>query len=216
MLWMRGVLYQADQLRLLRSLLNEHSTYWCALPGSAGVLFESACGASEAADLFAALTNQFKQANWSSFRSGSAEKRMLLLDGQEPLMALCQSSQRSALPVFAQIVAGSVHGVGDTAQSDTPDSRWRALAYSAQAVDTSMQICSCFEVSQSQISQSLADGVTTVEGLGSALKCGTNCGSCVPELKRLIQDYGGFKAEKDTQQEREKDNAIAVGAIAPT
>lgn len=216
MLWMRGVLYQADQLRLLRSLLNEHSTYWCALPGSAGVLFESACGASEAADLFAALTNQFKQANWSSFRSGSAEKRMLLLDGQEPLMALCQSSQRSALPVFAQIVAGSVHGVGDTAQPDTPDSRWRALAYSAQAVDTSMQICSCFQVSQSQISQSLADGVTTVEGLGSALKCGTNCGSCVPELKRLIQDYGGFKAEKDTQQEREKDDAIAVGAIAPT
>ena len=123
-------------------------------------------------------------------------------------MALCQSAQRSALPVFAQIVAGATQGTGDAVQPDAPDSRWRALAYSAQAVDSSMQICSCFEVSQSQISQSLADGVNTVEGLGNALKCGTNCGSCVPELKRLIQDFGGPKII-------ERENAIAVGAVAP-
>ena len=206
-LWVRGVLYQTDQLMALRSLLNERSTYWCALPGRAGVLFESACHGADVAGLFAALTTQFKQASWSSFRSGG-DKRVMLLDGQKPLMALCQSSQRSALPVFAQIVAGATQGTGDAVQPDAPDSRWRALAYSAQAVDSSMQICSCFEVSQSQISQSLADGVNTVEGLGNALKCGTNCGSCVPELKRLIQDFGGPKII-------ERENAIAVGAVAP-
>ena len=207
-LWVRGVLYQTDQLMALRSLLNERSTYWCALPGRAGVLFESACHGADVAGLFAALTTQFKQASWSSFRSGGGDKRVMLLDGQEPLMALCQSAQRSALPVFAQIVAGATQGTGDAVQPDAPDSRWRALAYSAQAVDSSMQICSCFEVSQSQISQSLADGVNTVEGLGNALKCGTNCGSCVPELKRLIQDFGGPKII-------ERENAIAVGAVAP-
>ena len=31
-----------------------------------------------------------------------------------------------------------------------------------------------------------AEGCGTVEALGAALKCGTNCGSCVPELKALI------------------------------
>ena len=36
-LWMRGVLYRTDQLLVLRSLLNERATYWCALPGNAGV-----------------------------------------------------------------------------------------------------------------------------------------------------------------------------------
>jgi assimilatory nitrate reductase catalytic subunit len=30
------------------------------------------------------------------------------------------------------------------------------------------------------------DGLHTVEALGQSLKAGTNCGSCIPELKELI------------------------------
>ena len=102
----------------------------------------------------------------------------MLRDGQQPLMALCQAPQRSSLPAFAQIVVGAAQGDRRRAVHAL-DSQWRRLAYSSQVVDTSMQVCSCFEVSQSQISRNLAAGVNTIEGLGEVLKCGTNCGSCV-------------------------------------
>ena len=50
-------------------------------------------------------------------------------------------------------------------------------------------ICSCLDVSERQISEFLAN-VSTVasplHALQQALKCGTECGSCLPELKRLV------------------------------
>jgi len=51
-------------------------------------------------------------------------------------------------------------------------------------------ICSCFGVGERTICDFLADTGNadreTLARLQSALKCGTNCGSCVPELKRLV------------------------------
>ncbi len=52
------------------------------------------------------------------------------------------------------------------------------------------QVCSCFDVSQNQISDALA-GITgtpdaVLAQLQDQLKCGTNCGSCIPELKRMV------------------------------
>ena len=32
-----------------------------------------------------------------------------------------------------------------------------------------------------------ADGLTTPAQIGARLKAGTNCGSCIPELKKLLQ-----------------------------
>ncbi|WP_027855347.1 nitrate reductase [Marinobacterium litorale] len=51
-------------------------------------------------------------------------------------------------------------------------------------------ICSCFQVREPEIRSAIADGATNTEALGEQLKCGTNCGSCLPELKALIQDGG--------------------------
>ncbi len=47
-------------------------------------------------------------------------------------------------------------------------------------------VCSCFQVGQKQIQTAVAAGSDTVEALGERLQCGTNCGSCIPELKTLI------------------------------
>ena len=53
------------------------------------------------------------------------------------------------------------------------------------------QVCSCFNVSDNEISTALAGihGSADIRlvKLQDALKCGTNCGSCIPELKRLVQ-----------------------------
>jgi assimilatory nitrate reductase catalytic subunit len=48
-------------------------------------------------------------------------------------------------------------------------------------------ICACFGVGLNVIRAALADGVpANVEAIGAALRAGTNCGSCLPELKRIV------------------------------
>ena len=47
-------------------------------------------------------------------------------------------------------------------------------------------VCSCFGTGENQITAAIAAGCDTTEALGARLKCGTNCGSCLPELTRLI------------------------------
>jgi assimilatory nitrate reductase catalytic subunit len=48
-------------------------------------------------------------------------------------------------------------------------------------------VCSCFGVGLTTLRSSIAARTaTTVEEIGKALRAGTNCGSCLPELKRLL------------------------------
>jgi len=49
-------------------------------------------------------------------------------------------------------------------------------------------ICSCWEIGEREIARAVMAGACTVERLGEQLRCGTQCGSCIPELKRLLQD----------------------------
>jgi assimilatory nitrate reductase catalytic subunit len=53
------------------------------------------------------------------------------------------------------------------------------------------QVCSCFDVSDHEIDTTLAsctgNADTQLAQLQAQLKCGTNCGSCVPELKRIVR-----------------------------
>ena len=48
-------------------------------------------------------------------------------------------------------------------------------------------VCNCLGVTESAIKARLAQG-DSLPMLQSRLKCGTSCGSCVPELKRLVQE----------------------------
>ena len=47
-------------------------------------------------------------------------------------------------------------------------------------------ICSCFSVGERAIGEAIVGGCRTPGALGGKLKCGTNCGSCIPELKALL------------------------------
>jgi assimilatory nitrate reductase catalytic subunit len=46
-------------------------------------------------------------------------------------------------------------------------------------------LCACLAVRESAVRGAIAGGAG-LERLQSELKCGTSCGSCVPELKRLV------------------------------
>jgi assimilatory nitrate reductase catalytic subunit len=48
-------------------------------------------------------------------------------------------------------------------------------------------ICACFGVGLKVIRAAIESGAAAnVEGIGKALRAGTNCGSCLPELKRIV------------------------------
>jgi assimilatory nitrate reductase catalytic subunit len=47
-------------------------------------------------------------------------------------------------------------------------------------------VCACFGVGRAAISEAIANGARSAADIGARLKAGTNCGSCIPEMKRLI------------------------------
>ena len=49
-------------------------------------------------------------------------------------------------------------------------------------------VCKCADVSDVQIAKALAAGAN-LAGLQDKLKCGTFCGSCVPEIKRMVAEH---------------------------
>jgi assimilatory nitrate reductase catalytic subunit len=53
------------------------------------------------------------------------------------------------------------------------------------------QVCTCFNVSEEAIQAQLANSEGSddqrLSRLQGDLKCGTNCGSCIPELRRLVK-----------------------------
>jgi assimilatory nitrate reductase catalytic subunit len=56
-------------------------------------------------------------------------------------------------------------------------------------------ICACFGVGRNAISDAVAAGARSAAEIGQRLKAGTNCGSCIPELKRLIAQAGSADSE---------------------
>ena len=53
-------------------------------------------------------------------------------------------------------------------------------------------VCNCFDVSENEIIETCEAGAD-FQTLQAKLQCGTNCGSCVPELKRLVRAHSALK-----------------------
>lgn len=88
--------------------------------------------------------------------------------------------------------------------TDVPDPSWLGTLFeqplsdeqrhsllagrAADGEDIGPIVCACFSVGRNTLlNQIKADNLCTVEQIGQCLKAGTNCGSCVPELKQLLQ-----------------------------
>ena len=54
------------------------------------------------------------------------------------------------------------------------------------AADTGPQVCACFGVGKNSITEAIAGGCNSTEAIGAKLRAGTNCGSCLPELRALL------------------------------
>jgi assimilatory nitrate reductase catalytic subunit len=73
-------------------------------------------------------------------------------------------------------------------QTLTPIARLSLLAgLEAGDAPNSKIVCACFLVGEAAICSAIrARKLSTLAEVGAALRAGTNCGSCVPELKKLL------------------------------
>lgn len=73
------------------------------------------------------------------------------------------------------------------------------------------QVCSCFGVKEASIIEAIEQGCDSVTALGSKLKCGTNCGSCKPELQSLINEVETTRVStEETGKACQDEQQIAV------
>jgi assimilatory nitrate reductase catalytic subunit len=77
----------------------------------------------------------------------------------------------------------------------TLEDRQRRILLSGQSadgmVDAGPVVCACFGIGLNTIRDAIASGAAIdVAGIGKALRAGTNCGSCLPELKGIVAQEG--------------------------
>ncbi|MGH7029519.1 MAG: (2Fe-2S)-binding protein, partial [Stellaceae bacterium] len=65
-------------------------------------------------------------------------------------------------------------------------------AEAAAIEDRGRIVCACFAVGLRTLYRAIAERrLTSIAEIGAALRAGTNCGSCIPELKAILCDAGG-------------------------
>ncbi len=79
----------------------------------------------------------------------------------------------------------AVHLLG---QALDPIARLSLLAgLEAGTAPSGKLVCSCFSVDEAAIRSAIrTKKLTSPAAIGAVLRAGTNCGSCVPELKKLL------------------------------
>lgn len=139
-------------------------------------------GDNDAADFVKDIQPQLPDGQWQALSDPAQqhERRVLLLAGKLECVMMLHREERFLNRQWLQ------ERFADEQISATD--RMSLLAgRPAQHVDNGNIVCSCFQVGSKQIEHALRDGHTTVAALGQHLRCGTNCGSCIPELKALLQ-----------------------------
>ena len=108
----------------------------------------------------------------------------LLVWAQGELQLAFYACRSPLMPDRQQVLSAFI------APPDTAQQRLALLAgqVSNHKAPTGKIICSCFSVGEKQIVDAVRQGCHSVQQLGATLKCGTNCGSCLPELKKLAAD----------------------------
>ena len=109
-------------------------------------------------------------------------KQALMEDGK--LLGVRLTGETVARDWLKEIIAQ-----GSDAQSLRP---WLFAPLSAPPAGQSQRgriVCNCLDVSEQEILAEFRNGLD-LPAIQARLKCGTECGSCVPELKRLVAQPG--------------------------
>lgn len=156
-------------------------TYWAAGVTEQGWFYLIA-GDNDAADFAQDIQPQLPAGQWQTLSDPAQqhERRVLLLAGKLECVMMLHRKERFLDRQWLQ------ERFAD-AEISAADHMSLLAGRPAVHVDTGNMVCSCFQVGSKQIEHALHAGHSTVAALGQQLRCGTNCGSCIPEIKALLQ-----------------------------
>jgi assimilatory nitrate reductase catalytic subunit len=107
-----------------------------------------------------------------------------IVDGRLESCLMLSVKARYPLPDRADVIAMIGAEIGDAEHAIFSSVREAADAQPARKT-----VCACFRVDQAQIEQAIRAGrLTSPAEIGKVLKAGTNCGSCIPELREILRD----------------------------
>ncbi|MDD3652475.1 (2Fe-2S)-binding protein, partial [Immundisolibacter sp.] len=122
---------------------------------------------------------------WLDYTDPAGERRVLAIAGE-----------RAQLALFA---GDDLDWLADdwlTARFDAPldAAARRALLAGVPGVagaNPGRTVCACFQVGINTLVRAIAEqGLASPQAIGAALRAGTNCGSCVPELQQILAAAG--------------------------
>ncbi|MBN1007463.1 molybdopterin-dependent oxidoreductase [Amphritea pacifica] len=186
-LW-RGILISDKELADLPC------EYWCKVPLTKGFRYELA-GLQQPdswQQWLASITtispdrielNSTSAYRLASFNGNQPELLFFAASRAHPKEAhLKKAHLKEALPNSAWLSKQFAQPISTAAQ--------RMALLAGKPVDNSTDcgaiICSCFEVGEKQIQQAISQGAASTDELAAKLKCGSNCGSCLPEIRALL------------------------------
>ena len=160
---------------------------WSKAPIAAGFAFEMS-GWTKLADLLGsepALRNLLQLSATAELVSYSDSRKSILrcavlVDGRLEACVFFAATG-AVFPQTAQVC-------GQLGQKLDPMARLSLIAgIDASPAVSDKIVCSCFSVGEAAIGAAIrANKLTNVAQIGAALCAGTNCGSCIPELKKLL------------------------------
>lgn len=117
---------------------------------------------------------------WIEMEGTGSKSTRTLLTSQGQVLAIASTE------LYRHNLLDVGNALDTLSSNDQTDISWRALSANSATGNSESSVCTCFEVSQQSIESAITAGAKTVEELGEKLKCGTNCGSCIPELRQFL------------------------------
>jgi assimilatory nitrate reductase catalytic subunit len=132
---------------------------------------------------------------WADGVLGPRQERLELTDSAGRYRAARVVSDRlsACLFVASSKALPSRTWLGSLFAEETLTQATRVAILSGRAVkpgsDAGPIVCSCFSVGRSTLLRAIrTQALVSAEAIGRALRAGTNCGSCVPEIKALVAE----------------------------
>lgn len=172
---------------LTRNEITLHDTvYWCKAPRQSHVRYELA-GSTPMVELTSwarALASSIDSSlEWLEYadRGGGQYRAAALRDGR--LELCCFVARDGRVP--AQEWLGELFS---RPTLNDAERRSLLLGQGQAATQGGRVVCSCFGVRENTIRDVIAQGqADSVAKIGAVLRAGTNCGSCLPELRAFLQ-----------------------------
>lgn len=74
-----------------------------------------------------------------------------------------------------------------------------AAGFASGQVNLGPIVCSCHQVPEHGIAAAISSGCQDIEAIGQQTRAGTNCGSCIPELRRMLTRHAVTNSKTETE-----------------